>query len=177
MFYVWGTVLVLVNVLFFTLNLFGLPGNWLIVLAMGGFAWWQWNPALGPWNQAVSLQSLIVLTVLAILGEIVEFVAGLAGARKASGTWLGSIGALAGSLIGAVVGTFIIPVPLLGTLIGACGGAFAGAMLMEMASGKPLKPAVAVGKGAGIGRLLGTIGKMAVGVIMLIAAAIAIFWP
>ncbi|MCE5277510.1 MAG: DUF456 domain-containing protein [Planctomycetaceae bacterium] len=177
MFYVWGTVLVLFNAIFFVMNLFGLPGNWLIVLAMGGFAWWQWNPALSPWAQPVSLQSLILLLVLAILGEIIEFVAGLAGARKASGSWWGSIGALGGSLVGAAVGTFVIPIPLLGTLIGACAGAFAGALLFEMASGKPLKPAVAVGKGAGIGRLLGTVGKMAVGVIMLIAAAIAIYWP
>jgi len=43
MLYVGLLILVLVNLLLLTLVLFGLPGNWLMVLMTSLFAWWTWD--------------------------------------------------------------------------------------------------------------------------------------
>jgi hypothetical protein len=40
--------------------------------------------------------------------------------------WRGSLGAILGAVGGAIVGTFLIPIPLIGTLIDACIGAAGG---------------------------------------------------
>ena len=65
---------------------------------------------------------------------------------------------------------------MFGALLGGSLGAFAGAYLGELWSEKPHAAGYAVGKAAFIGRLWGTVGKFAVGAVMLgVAAADALF--
>ena len=68
---------------------------------------------------------------------------------------------------------------LVGSLIGALGGgalgAFAGAYLGEVWVGKTPNESFAVGQGAFVGRLLGTIGKLAIGAVMVVVVAVDIF--
>ena len=171
MLYVWLVILIFLNACWLGLVFFALPGNWLIVISTTLFAWWRWDDAV------FSIYTLIAIAVLAVLGELVEFFAGAGGAKKAGAGWRGALGALAGAVTGAVVGTFAIPIPFLGTLIGACLGAGFGAWFLELIGGKKMDDSVRSGVGAGVGVLLGTTTKFAIGVIIWLIVAVAAFWP
>jgi uncharacterized protein len=169
--------LVLVNLLWLAASIVGLPGTWLMAVTTLGFVWWTWDAAAGWASQPIGLPVMIALVVLAVIGEIVEFVAGMAGARRAGASVWGAIGALIGSIVGAVVGTFTIPLPIVGSLLGACGGAAAGAWLVETSRGRPPDQAAAVGTSAAIGRLQGTLAKLGIGVVMWLLIVAAAIWP
>ena len=170
-------LLILINFFWLLLTLIGLPGTWLMAATTLGFAWWRWNPALDGSHQIFSPATLFILVGLAILGEVWEFSAGMAGAKMAGGSAWGAAGALIGSIVGGIVGTFAIPIPLIGSLLGACGGAAAGAFAGEALIGRSDDEALRSGIGAGIGRLRGTLAKMMVAVVMWIWIAVAAFWP
>ena len=171
MLYLWLILLVILNACWLILVIFALPGNWLIVISTCLFAWWRAEDGV------FSIYTLAVITILAVLGEIIEFLAGAGGAKKAGASWLGSIGALAGAITGAVVGTFAIPVPFIGTLIGACAGAGFGAIALEMLSGQKFKESFHFGVGASLGEFIGITGKMALGCLIWLIVAVAAFWP
>ncbi|WP_437225605.1 DUF456 domain-containing protein [Planctomicrobium sp. SH661] len=167
MIYLWAFILFLSNTLAWGSNFFGLPGNWLLLI----FAVIYKFVLPADLHPEVSWTILIVSLVLAILGEVWEFVAGAAGAAKRGGSRRGAIMAIGGSLVGSIGGAMIgIPVPvagpLIGALVGGAVGAFAGAYFGER--GKTHTERVEIGKGALVGRLLGTAGKLIFGLLMLI---------
>lgn len=158
-------------------TLFTLPGNWLVVALAAGFAW------LFPHEQGRGIGwTVVAVSVgLAALGEVVEFVAGAAGAAKQGASrravLLALVGAMAGSILGVLVGA---PVPVLGSfimaLLGGAGGAFAGAYLGEMWKGRTVDERIAAGQGAFIGKIWGTLGKLVCGAVMIaIVTADALF--
>ena len=167
--YLWASVLLALNTLFLFLVVLGLPGNWLMVLASTGISW------LAGWS--ISMPVLGVLAGLAFAGEVAELAAGAAGSKRAGGTWRGTTGALGAGLVGGILGTFLIPIPIpgAGSLLGACAGAFAGAVVGEMSGGRDAEKAIAVGRSAFVGRLLGTILKLAFGAAIWLLAAVASF--
>jgi uncharacterized protein len=120
--------------------LFNLPGTWLMVLVTAVLKWWQPEYVLVSWTV------LSVATGLAVLGEVLEFVLGAAGSRRAGGSRRAAVLAIVGSLVGGIVGT-ALPVPIVGTLIGACVGAFAGSLLGDLWAGRPLFPSFEAGWG------------------------------
>ncbi len=168
MVYLWATLLLLSNVIAWGSNFFSLPGNWLllffavvykIVLPVG------MHPSLS-W-------SLILLAFLmALLGEAWEFAASAAGAARRGGSRRGAIysigGSLVGSLAGALAGAPFVPVagPMIGAIVGGALGAFGGAYFGERHRSHDDR--VAIGKAAMVGRLFGTAGKLAFGLIMLV---------
>ncbi len=87
--------------------------------------------------------------------------------------FLSLLGAIAGSVFGAIIG---VPIPVAGPIVGAlgggCVGAFAGAYGGEVWKGTASQESVSIGKAAMLGRLLGTMGKMAVGAIAVAMATI-----
>jgi hypothetical protein len=125
----------------------------------------------------LSIYTLIVIVALAILGELVEFLAGMIRAKKSGASWLGSIGALLGAVTGAVLGTFLIPVLFLGTLLGACIGAGVCVWGLEFARGKKVEDSVRYGVGASLGEFFGITSKFALGIVIWFVVAIAAFWP
>jgi uncharacterized protein YqgC (DUF456 family) len=149
-------------------NLFTLPGNWALLALTGLFAWLVPHDS----SRGVAWNTVWMLLGLAIVGEIIEFVAAAAGAAKRGASrravWLSLIGALAGSIGGAIVG---LPIALVGSpiaaLLGGAVGAFVGAYLGETWAERPHSRSVEVAKGAFLGRLWGTVGKFAVGGVML----------
>jgi uncharacterized protein YqgC (DUF456 family) len=171
MLYLWLILLILLNIAWLMLVLFGLPGNWLIVISTCLFAWWRWEEGV------FSIYTLIAIAVLAALGELFEFFGGMHGAKRAGASWQGSIAALVGAIAGAIIGTFTIPVPFLGTVLGACIGAGLGSWAMEVSRGRKMEESVRYGVGAGLGELLGITAKLAVGIIIWIAIAVAAFLP
>ncbi len=173
--YLIATALALINAVFLLLVAIGLPGTWLMLVTTGLVAWWRWEAVAG--QPLIGLRVLIVALILALLGELLEFLAGIFGSSTAGGTRHGAIGALLGGLIGGIVGTVVLAfLPLIGSLIGACLGATIGAWGMELWKGGEMRASFRSGMGAGVGRLLGTAGKLYVGIIMWVLITVAAFW-
>ncbi|HOQ04976.1 MAG TPA: DUF456 family protein [Anaerohalosphaeraceae bacterium] len=171
MIYVYLVLLILVNAFWLVLGFFYLPGNWLMVLTTAGFAWWQAERGI------FSVWTLAAAAVLALLGELAEFWAGLAGARRAGAGWKASLAAVGGAMAGAVLGTIFIPVPFAGTLLGGCIGAGLAAWAFERRSGKPRQISIQSGIGAGLGTAAGAFLKILMGVLIWLLIAAAAFWP
>jgi uncharacterized protein YqgC (DUF456 family) len=171
----WAFVLAVVLVVCWAANLLGAPGNWAMVLAAAVY-WWFMPP-----EHRVHFHwgVLVAMAVLAALGEVVEFAAGAAGASKAGGSKRSAALALAGSLLGGIVGLFVgLPIPVVGqiaaALIFASLGAMGGAVLGEHWKGRTLEEGMKVGQAAFWGRLWGTLGKVACGAAMLAVALVAL---
>jgi uncharacterized protein YqgC (DUF456 family) len=171
-YYLWVLMLFLACGVAWLLTLVTLPGNWIIVVFAALFAWLLPVAA----GQGVSWNTVAVLLGLAVLGEVVEFAASAAGAAKQGaskrGVALSMIGAIVGSATGLTIGT---PIPVLGSfvmaLLGGAVGAFIGAYAGEAWKGRTHDERVAAGRGAFAGRVWGTVGKLAVGAVMLVIVA------
>ena len=174
LYYVLAIALVLACGVAWLTNLVTLPGNWIVVGMAVLFAWLLPKAVGG--GRGLDWATVFVLVGLAVLGEIVEFAAGAAGAAKQGASRrsvaLAIVGAIVGSIAGLVIG---VPVPVVGSLVaavlGGSAGAFAGAYLGEAWKGRDEDQRVAAGRGAFVGRLWGTAGKLAVGAIMLAIVA------
>jgi uncharacterized protein len=177
LYYTLALLLIAGSLLCWLSNLFSLPGNWVLLGLVALFAFLIPDTD----GRGVSWTAVGVMAGLAVIGEIIEFAAGAAGAAKQGASrrsiLLSLVGAIAGSIMGATAG---IPVPVIGSMIGALLGgsigAFAGAYVGEMWKERGHSTGVAVGKAAFIGRLWGTVGKFAIGAVMLgVAVADALF--
>lgn len=167
--------LLAINALGVVLVALQMPGTWLILLATA-LAAWGWG--LDWENARITYWTLIALLGLAILGEILEFVAGAAGASKAGASRRGVVGAIIGGVAGAILGTiFLAFIPILGTLIGAAIGAGAGSIGGDRWAGRQWRPALAAGRGAAIGRFWGALWKLVVAVAMWLLVLVALLWP
>lgn len=145
--------------------LFGLPGTFLIVAAALVYAW-----ASG--FATVSWSTIGWLTLLAAIGEGIEFAAGAAAAAGTRPTRRVTVAALGGSFIGGIIGT-----PILfgiGSLLGALAGAFIGAALAVASEGGSPRAALTTGFAALRGRLLGFILKAALAVVMVVVLTVAV---
>jgi len=139
---------------------FGLPGLWVIVLAIIGYGWLDQF-------QGMSAGFLLLVIGLAIVGEIAEARIGYSYTRRYGGSSRAGWGALVGGLVGAIVG---VPVPLVGSVIGGFVGAFAGAALFEYTRAQKSDVAARAGWGAVLGRAVAAAVKMAIGVVLSVAA-------
>lgn len=173
LYYVWVLLLTLANGTAWVTNSLTVPGNWLIVAFSAIFAFAV--PAEA--GRGIGWFGVGVLAGLALLGEVVEFAAGAAGAGKLGGSRRGMILAIMGTMIGSIGGAFVsLPVPLIGPIVGAlvggAAGAFAGAWAGEIWKGRGWQEGFEIGKGALVGRLLGTAGKLVIGALMVVIAAV-----
>lgn len=100
--------------------------------------------------------TLILLGVLAGLAVLLDFVAGVLGARRVAATGA----ALWGATIGTVVGVFF---GLAGLLLGP----FIGALIGEASAGASIIRSTHVGVATWVGLLFGTIAKIALSFTML----------
>ncbi|HEV2126456.1 MAG TPA: DUF456 family protein [Chloroflexota bacterium] len=104
---------------------------------------------------------LLVVAALTLLALLVDYVAGLIGARRfgasRAGVW--------GSVLGALTGLFLLP-PF-GFLIGALAGAVVG----ELLSGRKPQDALR----AGLGVFVGTLGGMVTQALIVIAIGFVVF--
>ncbi|HNX27683.1 MAG TPA: DUF456 domain-containing protein [Phycisphaerae bacterium] len=162
--------LLIVNVICLAITAMTFPGNWMMVTIACLVAWWRWD------EHFFGIPVLVLIVLLAALGEVLEFATSAVHVKKAGGSKSGSWGSLIGAVIGLTAGTFLIPVPVLGTLIGACGGAFLGAMLCEKhIAGKDIRSATGSGWAAAKGRFMGTVYKFICGVIIYFVIGVAAF--
>jgi len=140
----------------------GLPGLWLIVVAVIAFG------AITGF-QGIGLATIVIVVALAVVAEVIEAWLGFGLARRYGGSKRAGWGALIGGLVGAIVG---VPVPIVGSVIGAFLGAFAGAVIFEY-SRSDAGTAVRAGWGALVGRVAATAAKIGVGVVIAVVALFA----
>lgn len=171
----WAVGLVLLCFVGWLLNLVSLPGNWLAVALVGGYLW------LGPETGRASIgyAAAAVVFVLALIGELVEFIAGAMGASRAGASRRSTVFAVIGSMVGALAGGIIgVPIPIIGPLIAALLfgslGATAGAMYGEWSDGKSWRDSWTVGHAAFWGRLFGTLGKILAGGAIVLTVVFAV---
>jgi uncharacterized protein YqgC (DUF456 family) len=105
---------------------------------------------------AVGWKTLLVLTALMILAQVLDLVSGAAGAKYFGATRWGAIG----GILGAVVGLFF-------GLIGIFVGPLIGALIGELLGGQGILPAGKSTWGTFLGTTAGIIGKLAIGLLMI----------
>jgi uncharacterized protein YqgC (DUF456 family) len=167
MIYFWSILLIIVNAFWFGLVFLSLPGSWLMIVTTILFALWQKN--------VFSVYTIIAAVILAVIGEVLEFVAGAGGAKAAGGSKKAIAAAVLGAVVGAIAGTVIIPIPIFGTLLGAAIGAGLAALFVERQGGKELKQSLKTAAGAGFGQILGTSAKIITGIAIWLLFTIAAF--
>ena len=134
---------------------FGLPGTWIIAGAALGYS------LLVPGS--ISIFTVVIVSVLALVGEVIEFTLTAKYTRKYGGSRRASWGAIIGGMIGAVIG---VPVPIVGSVVGAFAGAFVGAFVAELSRGSEGGNATRVATGALIGRAVAAAMKVGIGLAM-----------
>jgi len=126
-----------------------LPG---VPLVFGGMLLAAWADHF----QHVGAVTLTLLGVLCVLALLIDFVAGVMGAKR--------VGASSRALWGATIGTFA------GLFFGIPGlllGPFVGAVIGELSAGSHVHKATSVGVGTWLGLLFGTLAKLALCFTML----------
>ena len=143
---------------------FGLPGLWLIVLAIIGYGWLTDFQTMSVWF-------LILVIALALAGELIEAWIGFRFAQRYGGSRRAGWGALIGGLVGAVVG---VPLPVVGSVIGGFVGAFVGAAVFEYTRARHAEGAARAGWGAVLGRAAAVGIKMGLGVVLAVMGVVAV---
>jgi uncharacterized protein len=176
LYYLAAIFLVLLCCAAWLTTLLTLPGNWLVVGLAALFAWWFPVDA----GRGIAWQTVGIAAGLAAAGEVIEFSAGAAGAAKHGASRRAVALSLVGAMLGSLAGFFVgLPIPILGPLIvavvGGAAGAFAGAYVGETWKGRPEAEKLAVGHGAFMGRIWGTLGKLAIGAAIVALVAVDAF--
>jgi uncharacterized protein len=155
-------ILILVAILLLGLVMipFGLPGTW--IMAAGALGYSLLVPG------SISIFTTVVVAMMALVGEIIEFTLPAKYTRKYGGSRRASWGAIIGGMVGAFMG---VPIPIVGPVIGAFLGAFIGAFAAELTLGS-VGSATKVATGALIGRAVAAAMKVGIGLAM---AAIILF--
>jgi uncharacterized protein YqgC (DUF456 family) len=149
----------------FVLSCLSLSGTWVVFGAALMVAWKRWPefPGIG---------TLIVFLLICIITEIVEAFAGAWGVQKRGGSKAAGWAALGGGLLGMLIGTAVIPIPVVGSLAGMIAGSFSCAFLVEHSKMKQADHAAHVATGAVLARL-GVI-FLKVGMTLLMSLILAI---
>jgi len=116
------------------------------------------------WSLAISSNTLLWITGLAVLGEVLEWIITLIGVKAAGISRYGLMGTIVGAVIGGIA---LSVVPIIGTIIGIVVGAMLGAFVMEFyhtgKAGKAWKAA----KAALLGRALVSLSKFLIAIVQI----------
>ncbi|QDV21016.1 hypothetical protein Pan153_56980 [Gimesia panareensis] len=173
-YYLMALLLFLVNLTSWASILFLIPGNWIMVFVSALF--YLFMPEHD--GTGLSLTVIVIAIVLAGLGEVVEALGSSAGAAKKGASRRAMILALVGtfllSIVGATLGTPVFPPvgTVLGAIVGGSVGAYLGAYVGEIWKGNLEVDRMEIGRAAFVGRLLGVVGKLAIGVVILVMITI-----
>lgn len=140
------------------MTLLGFGGNLLILLAAGAY---------GYYNQFQYIDYAILTLVLAayILGEIIEFFAGVLGAKQEKASKRTMVAAFLGTIVGGLWGTGLFP--LVGSFFGALFGAYISSRIAEYSKTKDAVRAKKVAAAVVKGQLIGTLVKATIAITMV----------
>jgi uncharacterized protein YqgC (DUF456 family) len=146
--------------------IFGLPGTVIIFIDVLLYAIITGFTKIG-------FKILIILVILMIIAEALEFLLGIAGAARFGASKKGAWASVIGSMIGAVIMT---PIGMgLGTIVGVFIGGFIGTLMIELIRQQKMKPAWRAGFGAMLGRIAGIIAKGTLSIAMIVITLINIY--
>ena len=151
-----GLILVLVGLA--GLLLPALPG---MPLVFAGIAIVAWSDGFA----RIGIATLVAIAVLALVGALFDFLAGVLGARRAGASRWGMAGAVLGLLVGLPFG-----------LPGLMFGPGIGAMLLEYSRDQNIRRSARAGVGVLVGFVLGTALKYALAMTMIGLAVVAYLW-
>jgi len=106
---------------------------------------------------SVGWRTLLALTALMLVAQTIDIVSGTIGAKWFGATRWGAIGALLGGVVGLFFGLF-----------GLFLGPLAGALIGELLGGKGILPAGKSSWGTLLGTTAGILGKVGVGLVMIV---------
>jgi len=154
------------------LNIISLPGNWLILAAAIILC------LLHNGHQPHWIFLLLILLIL-LAAELVEFLSGMIGARKFGASKSAAWAAILGAMLGGLIGIPPITAPTLGTdhIFAAVAGAFLAAWLVELLKQKSLKAASLGALGAALGRGTGLVTKIGAGLLAWFILLLACLIP
>ena len=132
------------------LHMISLPANWIFLGLSLLYALLTGFSPVGWWT-------LVVLAILAAIGELLEFLVGVGYTAKRGATRWGVIGTFVGGLIGGIALSSVTPPA--GTLLGAFGGSFLGAVLFEYLAQARVDAALRSGRAAFLGKVFGAVAK------------------
>jgi uncharacterized protein YqgC (DUF456 family) len=128
----------------------GLPGTVIILIDVILYAMFTGFDKIG-------VKILIILLIISLLAEALDFLLGIAGATRHRTSDKGIWASLIGSVTGAIIMT-----PVLfgfGTILGSFLGGFAGVLILELIHQRQLKPAIRAGYSVILGRFAGMFVK------------------
>jgi uncharacterized protein YqgC (DUF456 family) len=114
----------------------------------------------------VGVVTLIILAILAVVGELIESLLGVLAVRRFGASKWAMLGTFLGGIAGGIAGSGLAPIA--GSLVGAFVGAFLGAFIGELAYRRRVAGSLRAGWGAFLGRLLAMAIKFEIGVVMVI---------
>ena len=106
--------------------------------------------------KAIGWPTILVLAVLMILSQVIDFLSGAAGAKWFGASRWGAIGGILGAIIGIFFG-----------IIGLFVGPLVGALLGELLGGKGILPAGKSSWGTFLGTTAGLVAKVLIGLLMV----------
>lgn len=113
----------------------------------------------------LSFSFLLIIFIIAVLIELLEYLIIAFGARKYGASKLGVVAAIIGGIGGSISGFFFSPV--LGAIIGGFIGVMAGTMAIELLRGKNIREVLYATYGALLGRV-GGLSVKAIGTVTLV---------
>jgi uncharacterized protein YqgC (DUF456 family) len=114
-------------------------------------------------DHSTSALVLLCLVILTIGSLVLDYFAGVYGAKRFGATWRGVLGAFVGGIVGLF---FSIP----GLIIGP----FLGAMVFELIGGYKIDKASRAGLGATLGVFAGILGKCVISVVMMVMFTVSV---
>ena len=154
-------------------NLFLLPGNWFMAGLLCIFL------LASDFGHGPTWMIVIICIALAGLGEVLEFAMGSVKAGKKGASRRAMLISMGMSFVCSIAGTFLIPIPVVGSVVGAilgaAVGAFVGAWLGEAWKGTEPALRTEIGTAAMSGRLIGMLAKGVVGVTIFVVQLVS-FW-
>ena len=167
-------IVVLINIVFSVvlvgsvmLTMVGLPGNIVIVLAAVIYGYYDKF-------QHVDYGIIGIVVGVFIVSEILDFAAGILGAKKEKASKRAMLAAFLGTMLGGILGTGILPI--VGSIVGALLGAFIGASAAEYTKMKDKEQARRVAMGVVKGQVVGMILKTTTAVVMAIILIYQLTW-
>lgn len=153
------TVFILVLFMGIFSIVFGIPGTALILIDVIFYA-------LITGFERINIKIVLILLVISILAEAIDFSLGMAGAARFGisrrAIW---IAAISGFICALAMTPFFLG---LGTVAGIFLGGFAGVLAIELIHQAQLKPALRAGYGAILGRVAGTLIKGFCALVMIV---------
>ena len=135
-----------------------LPGT---LLVLGGIALGAWIDGF----QRVSVATVALVAALAVLAWVLDYVAGLLGAKRAGASRLALVGAAVGTVVGLFMG-----------FVGVLFMPFVGAVLGEYLARRDEWRAMKVGIGTWVGIMAGLLAKLVLSLVMIGVFVVALVW-